>query len=35
MEETKAKSKVVLNLAQEQYTIIVEKKVIRDLNANF
>ena len=36
VEETKAKPKVILNLAQEQqYVIIVAKKVIRDLNAYF
>jgi len=34
VEETKAKPKVVLNLSQEQYDIIVAKKVIRDMNAN-
>jgi len=34
VEETKAKPKVILNLAQEQYSIIVAKKVIRDLNAD-
>jgi len=35
VEETKAKLKAVLNLAQKQYAIIVAKKVIRDLNADF
>jgi len=34
MKETKAKPKAVLNLAQEQYAIIVAKKVIRDLNVD-
>jgi len=35
VEETRAKPKVILNLAQKQYAIIVVKKVIRDLNAYF
>jgi len=34
VEETKAKSKGVLNLAQEQYAFIVAKKVIKYLNAD-
>jgi len=35
VKETKAKPKVVFNLAQEQNAIIVAKKVISDLNADF